>query len=416
MSEKYTLSFCAGDGNLNHNNRKFIAQNVNGDLVQLDVALIKKDLKDTYQELFGEALKEYNQKQTRKDRIIKDYLEHIRRSKNNEKIYEEVIIMVGNKDHHPNNKTAEKILREALLAFQRKNKNCIVFNAVIHFDEATPHLHLDYVNIKTQTRKGLRIQVSKKGAMKEMGYGSKKDEYDRWIDDNRKNLLPIMHENGIEIVDGECSGQMKIDINLLRKVMSINAREIRELPNINYSEEKGLFGTPTGNLIVSKSDYEIMDKKAKLAAMIVKNIDTREAGLKSKILALETKNQKLEQEKTSSQNEASIWKEKCDKLATKYTRLTAATKKLLKVIIDETLDLSPKVADALKPFSKFVDKYIQNRNNFYHQEQEIITQKVLKNHEHERHEEEHNKRENTPILTISPVTNKEKDNILERER
>lgn len=70
---KRTISFSMGKGSVNHNTRKFKAKNVDGEHTCRNVSCCNESIKKVYHELFDEALKNYNAKQTRKDRIIKNY-------------------------------------------------------------------------------------------------------------------------------------------------------------------------------------------------------------------------------------------------------------------------------------------------------------------------------------------------------
>ena len=137
-----------GEGSLNHNNRTFTADNVDSSRTALNVTFINDNIKTVYHELFDQALKSYNDKQTRKDRQIKNYYEKISRSKQ-EKTFHEIVIQIGNKDDMNardwKGETARDILSEYYHGFQKRNQNLRVFNAVIHMDEETPHLHVDYV-------------------------------------------------------------------------------------------------------------------------------------------------------------------------------------------------------------------------------------------------------------------------------
>ena len=76
-----TLSGCFGRGDLNHNNRSIITENVNKDRIRDDIIICQRSLKQLYHELFDEALAEYNDKQKRRDRKITNYQEHIRHSR-----------------------------------------------------------------------------------------------------------------------------------------------------------------------------------------------------------------------------------------------------------------------------------------------------------------------------------------------
>ena len=107
-----------------------------------------ENIKDVYHELFDEALARYNEKQTRSDRIIDDYYEKICSGKQ-EKPFHEIILQIGNKDDMgaktKDGQLAAKILDEYMQDFKRRNPALRVFSAHLHMDEATPHLHIDFM-------------------------------------------------------------------------------------------------------------------------------------------------------------------------------------------------------------------------------------------------------------------------------
>ena len=73
-----TISAMVGKGSVNHNSRKFRAENVDGTRTHLNIDYCNENIKTVYHELFDEALERYNAKQIRSDRKIKDYYEKIR--------------------------------------------------------------------------------------------------------------------------------------------------------------------------------------------------------------------------------------------------------------------------------------------------------------------------------------------------
>ncbi len=162
-----------GKGSQAHNSRRFHAENVNSDLSQNNVQYCNEDLKQVYHDLFGDALQTYNDKQTRKDRKIKNYYEHIRASKQ-EKLFYEAIFQVGNSNDTAvgtqEAETAKTILDQFMNGFQERNPNLHVFSAYLHMDEATPHLHIDFVPFATNSKRGLETRVSLKQALKEQGF------------------------------------------------------------------------------------------------------------------------------------------------------------------------------------------------------------------------------------------------------
>ena len=110
-----TISGMVGKGSVNHNSRKFNAKNTDPTRTHLNVEFCNEPIKEVYHRLFDEALEKYNAKQTRKDRIISDYYEHIAGGKQ-EKAFHEIILQVGNMEdmasQSENGDLAKEILAE----------------------------------------------------------------------------------------------------------------------------------------------------------------------------------------------------------------------------------------------------------------------------------------------------------------
>lgn len=161
-------------------------------------------IKDVYHQLFDDALQRYNNKQKRADRKIENYYEKIRSGKQ-EKTFHEIIIQVGNCDDM-NAKTsdgelAERILDEYYQDFQKRNPYLKVFSAHLHMDEATPHLHIDFVPFTTNSKRGLDTRVSLKQALCNQGFtGNSKHEteWSLWVESEKAELSKVMERYGVE--------------------------------------------------------------------------------------------------------------------------------------------------------------------------------------------------------------------------
>ena len=201
---KRTISAMRGKGSLTHNRRDFIAENVDSSRTPLNVEYRNEDIRAVYHELFDDALARYNEKQTRKDRVIDDYYEKIRTSKQ-EKLFEELIIQIGNKDDmnasSENGQLARQMLDEYMQSFQQRNPTLRVFSAHLHMDEATPHLHIDFIPFTTGSKRGLETRVSLKKALEALGFagGTKSHtELNQWIEAEKQALASIMARHAIE--------------------------------------------------------------------------------------------------------------------------------------------------------------------------------------------------------------------------
>lgn len=193
-----------GKGSVNHNSRKFHAKNTDPERSYLNVEYCNENIKDVYHELFDEALARYNEKQTRNDRRIDDYYEKIRAGKQ-EKSFHEIILQIGDRDtmgaETEEGRLAAKILDEYMQDFQRRNPTLRVFSAHLHMDEATPHLHIDFVPYITGSKRGLDTRVSLKQALSALGFkgGTRREtELNQWVAAEKQQLASIMLEHGIE--------------------------------------------------------------------------------------------------------------------------------------------------------------------------------------------------------------------------
>ena len=193
-----------GKGSVNHNSRKFKAENVDGSRTHLNIDYCNENIKKVYHELFDEALEKYNDKQTRADRRIENYYEKIRNSKQ-EKPFHELILQIGDKENmsaeSENGEIARQILDEYYRGFQERNPQLKVFSAHLHMDEATPHLHIDFVPFTTGSKRGLDTRVSLKQALAAQGFkgGTRGDtEWNQWVSAEKSALAFVMERHGIE--------------------------------------------------------------------------------------------------------------------------------------------------------------------------------------------------------------------------
>ena len=199
-----TISVMVGKGSLRHNSRQFHAANTDPGRSYRNIEYCNEDIRSVYHELFDDALARYNAKQTRADRHIDDYYEKIRGGRQ-EKLFHEIILQIGNKDDmsalDENGALAAEILDEYMRGFQERNPNLRVFSAHLHMDEATPHLHIDFVPFTTGSKRGLDTRVSLKRALGAQGFtgGTRREtEWSQWVQSEKEHLASIMLEHGIE--------------------------------------------------------------------------------------------------------------------------------------------------------------------------------------------------------------------------
>ena len=224
-----------GKGSVDHNSREFNAKNTDPARTPNNISYCNENIQKVYDTLFGEALKAYNAKQTRSDRIIRNYYEKIRTSKQ-EKPFHEVIFQIGNKDdmnaQSEEGQLAAKILDEFMKGFQKRNPNLHVFSVHLHMDEATPHLHIDFIPFTTGSKRGLETRVSLKQALAAQGFtgGTRTEtEWNQWIQSEKEELALVMERHGVE---WEQKGTQEKHLSVLEYVKKMRAAEVAELDNL----------------------------------------------------------------------------------------------------------------------------------------------------------------------------------------
>jgi hypothetical protein len=193
--------------NIKHNNRmmnqKEMDQNDHIDYERSDenVYLVQKDLRGLYREEFKDFLEKYNAKQKRSDRKIKNYYEHIKSSKKTA-LQQEMIIQVGDQDDFStveNRDIANEILKDWFKGFEKRNPKLKIYNAVIHNDEASPHLHLNFVPVADGYKRGLEKQVAfDKAIMQQDETLDKIRPFDDWREKEVQSLEKLLNEHGME--------------------------------------------------------------------------------------------------------------------------------------------------------------------------------------------------------------------------
>ena len=221
-----------GKGSVNHNSRKFNAKNTDPKRTPNNIVYCNEDIYKVYDTLFGVALDAYNAKQTRSDRVIENYYEKIHSGKQ-EKPFHEVIFQIGNKDdmnaQSKDGQLAAKILDEFMKGFQKRNPNLHVFSAHLHMDEATPHLHIDFVPFTTGSKRGLETRVSLKRALAAQGFagGTRKEtEWNQWVQAEKEALAIEMERHGVE---WEQKGTHEKHLSVLEYEKKMRAEEVAEL-------------------------------------------------------------------------------------------------------------------------------------------------------------------------------------------
>lgn len=313
---KLTLSLTQGEGCINHNNRVFIHSNVDEERTKNNKIYVQENLENAYKELFDEEVARYN-KNKKPCRQIKNYLEHVKNSKNGEKIFHEIIVQVGNTEDMFDDEIrneAIKILDDYAKQFQKDNANLQVFNMVMHLDESTPHLHIDFIPVARNYKTGLKIRNSISKALKEQGI----DEGDNsktnnvllnWNQREVKKLEKIMQLHGIEREEKQFKTK-HLKINDYRILANLNQSNLKACQS-DIKTEKIIFNAE--EVKIKKTDLEKLNQKQKNILVQEKNLIDFDNALKEKNAELCEREKKIEeiyQEQRNLQNKLNIATEK----------------------------------------------------------------------------------------------------------
>ena len=349
-----TVSIAKGRGYLNHNDRsidRVSEKSWDPELSRKNVICRNIPIEDAYEQLFGKALNEYNQRQidvNHPERQIKNYYEHISRSKQ-EKPFYEFVVAFGNMndkdtDIYP---VLQRCLDEYITNFDERNPNFKVFQKIVHLDEkGIDHAHLDFIPVSTHNKRGLSVKNSFRGALKEMGYTGKTAFLD-WRQSEEKYMAEILERHGLEFERG--SGR---DEHLNVRQYQAEAREINrlaqqklknmELPSIPEPEIKTNPITKSESVKLSKAEFDKIKQVIDYQQTQITSLEAQKSDLSAKLKNVESKldiarkkpyMRKNETLMQNLQDESDLSEEltkKYGKLSNQYVDLVKSYKKLEK--------------------------------------------------------------------------------------
>ena len=215
-----TLSLHGGKtASLAHNRREQGKEGkhstIKNELTENNVTLIDIDIKEAYKQLFSEAVDDYNKTQKRSDRKIKNYYSKIHSDKKKNTHYE-YIFQLGNIKNRIDDDTFITVCSDYVASFQERNPNLFLVGAYIHLDEeASPHMHMDYIPIGHYD-KGMRLQTSSNKAFEELTNYKSQSKRDtaqiKWQESEREYIKSFCRDYGIEVIDGDSKGKKSLSI------------------------------------------------------------------------------------------------------------------------------------------------------------------------------------------------------------
>ena len=369
-----TISFPKGKGHLTHNNREFKCNNVVPERTAWNRIYIQEPLKDAYEKCFGQALRDYNAAQKRKDRQKDDYLKEIENSGNKEKAFYENIVQIGKKTDTPvtdengvlteEAKAAIEVLDRYAKTFQERNPNLYLFNCVMHLDEATPHLHIDYIPVAHGYKNGMKTRNSLTKAFQQMGFAKavsrKQNETVAWQEREREYLTELCREQGIEI---EVLGVQRDNLSLPEYKAAM--REVEEL------EQQAV----------------VLDKRNETLEQQNDDLAQKTAELRGQVQEMEVQNNELvlQAQKLTEQIEKAEEKEKAAKEVLAKHDLRAETFKMIsKEVAAETKNMKSVAVPVTNLFGS--EEYVKVKKSDWNKMLDAFSKAVSRNHLLEKYE------------------------------
>lgn len=316
-----TASIVKGRGYLNHNDRTIKQVNSRSwkpELSNQNIVYVNEPIQNVYHELFDSALDKYNAKikqSKNPQRVIKDYYEHISRSKQ-EKPFYEFIVAFGN----VNDKNTEiyPVLQQCLdeynRDFQSRNPNFYVFQQITHRDEiGIDHTHMDIVPVCSGNTRGLETKNSFSGALKQMGFTGKNAFID-WRRSEEKVMAEILERHGLEFERGD-GRQEHLNVRQYQEYKYYEEQTAQELKNLenlkqistNAHQNLDQLNASKQTLLNEINSLEVqknrLQKETNYNAMLAENQKLKEQINTLNNLQIENKNLKLDLKKEKQRSE-----------------------------------------------------------------------------------------------------------------
>ena len=306
---------------ISHNNRDITDnkkmdkyhQHIQWQKTSENIVLQKKPIKEIYRELFDEEVNNYNTKQKRKDRKIDDYYLKVKNDGSLD-LQREFIIQIGDKNS-TEEYDIEEVLVEKLIEyygwFKQEFPDLKIYNAVIHLDETTPHLHLNVVPVANGYKQGM----------------AKRPSFSKWLQNNNfefKEFRAMQSQKLSELI--QSLGAERKEVGTHEYIKPSQYREImQEAEKVQRKTSQTEFehGLKVRNLLSKASELEkrIETKKIVLNGLEseIRPLEDEMRLIKTEINSKKGELQLIEQEKQVLKAEIDVFKSEKEILdATKH--------------------------------------------------------------------------------------------------
>lgn len=232
-----------------HNSRdtKFCEKEKHIDLTKTHENWKSEKLADAYHRLFDDSVKEYNSRQKRPERQIKNYLDTVSKKNKQHAVYE-CIVQVGSKDVRCDEQTGKKVLKEYVDSWAERNPSLALIGAYYHADEeGAPHVHIDYVPVATGYKNGMKKQAGLAKAFEQMNLKPTKVNGKFvtgqiiWQQRERDALADLCRQNGLQVEHGVSAGRQHKDTDIYKREKAVEEQEQKINQERSYLDESYKF-------------------------------------------------------------------------------------------------------------------------------------------------------------------------------
>ena len=234
--------------------------------------------REAYERIFGDAVREYNGKQTRADRQIKDYYNHVRDDAKKHCVYEMIVGVYPADGEHITGIQEKVILKQFVNNWNKRNPNLEIIGAYFHADEQgkAPHVHIDYIPVAHGYKKGMKTQNGMVKALGEMGFKGQGKVTAQILWEKRENeyLEGLCNSFGIPVEHPDAGKGVKHLHTQTYKAQRDLAKTQEELKEINDSLEN------------RKNFLDLQNRRIERKNETIKDLDTQINGLNEQISSI----------------------------------------------------------------------------------------------------------------------------------
>ncbi len=252
-----------------HNLRKYKSDEYSSQNIILVVGTdnLYQDVRNVYHKEFDDVVKEYNENQKREDRKIDDYFDHV--AELDQDMAVEIIFQCGDKEFWEGHEECKgkmyNVYSYTLSQLKENLPDFKVANAVIHFDEVSPHMHVVGVPVWSGTKKGLSKKVSKRNVFTP-------ETLSVVLQDKLREEAGSCFKFNIKETIGEKKKGRNHDLSVAEYKVK---QELEYLEEVKYelTDKKGMVKQLDDNLLIKKVYIDVYDKEIKEKKAFLELVD-----------------------------------------------------------------------------------------------------------------------------------------------